>query len=271
MNHTNNSHKSINRSSNGRSGCVECVGPDFKKQPELGANIRISRVESLQRAWPRINVKTGDKSFADLQTRFFNTSHWGENRFAPVSLIGHLTTNFCNAMISATMKKIMLTIGLALAGTMTAGRADAFHGPANLGFLPFGFYQPYGVRYRNSVSTPPYFALNPPVYYGNRYARPYGASPFASPPLLTAPASYQAHRAAEFVRPPASIGPEICNPFVEEMGASGKPVTSEVVLAVGSDEISGQKSAMAIGPVRFNPFVASEEIAKDLTSPAVSR
>lgn len=169
------------------------------------------------------------------------------------------------------MKKIFLTIGLALVGAVTAGRADAFHGPGNLGFMPCGFYQPYGVRYSNSVRTPPYFSLNPPVYYGSRYARPYGASPFASPPLLTAPASYQAHPAAAFVRPPGTIGPEICNPFVEELGAGDKPTANKVVLAAGTDEISGQKSAIAIGPVRFNPFVASEEIAEELTSPAVSR
>ncbi|MBX3422928.1 MAG: hypothetical protein KF752_15345 [Pirellulaceae bacterium] len=32
--------------------------------------------------------------------------------------------------------------------------------------------------------TPPYFSLHPPVYYGQRYYRPYGASPFAAWPQL---------------------------------------------------------------------------------------
>lgn len=174
-------------------------------------------------------------------------------------------------MTFATMKKLILTIGLALAGVTTAGRADAFNGPGNLGFMPFGFYQPYGVRYSNSVRTPPYFSLNPPVYYGSRYARPYGASPFASPPLVTAPASYQAHPATQFVRPPASFGREMCNPFTEELGVSAKSAADEVVLTAGTREISVDKSANAIGPVRFNPFVASEEVAKDSTSQSVSR
>lgn len=169
------------------------------------------------------------------------------------------------------MKKLILTIGLALAGTMTGGRADAFNGPGNLGFMPFGFYQPYGVRYSNSVRTPPYFALNPPVYYGNRYARPYGDSPFASPPLLTAPSSYQVQPAAQFVRPPASIGREICNPFAGELGVSNKPAADEVVMTAGTREMSVEKSASAIGLVRFNPFVASEEVAKDSASQSVSR
>ncbi len=165
------------------------------------------------------------------------------------------------------MKKTILTIGLALTGTMTAGRADAFHGPGNLGFLPFGFYQPYGVRYSNSVRTPPYFALNPPVYYGNRYARPYGDSPFASPPLLTAPAGYHAHPAAEFVRPAAMPGREICNPFVGELGATNTLAADEFVTTAGTPE----NAANTFGPVRFNPFVDSREIAQDLMSPAVSR
>jgi hypothetical protein len=169
------------------------------------------------------------------------------------------------------MKKIILTIGLALAGTMTAGRAEAFHGPGNLGFMPFGFYQPYGVRYRNSVSTPPYFALNPPVYYGSRYARPYGDSPFASPPLLSAPSSYQVQPAAQFVRPPAMIGQEICNPFVGELNASDKPAASDIVVTAGTREISVETATKKIGAVRMNPFVASDDLAKETAAPTVSR
>lgn len=32
--------------------------------------------------------------------------------------------------------------------------------------------------------TPPYFSLHPPVYYGERFYRPYGESPFAAWPQL---------------------------------------------------------------------------------------
>lgn len=39
--------------------------------------------------------------------------------------------------------------------------------------------------------TPPYFALHPPVYYGDRYYRPYGDSPFASWPQLQPNPNYQ--------------------------------------------------------------------------------
>ena len=45
------------------------------------------------------------------------------------------------------------------------------------GGLGAGYYRhPY--RW-GRVPTPPYFALHPPVYYGQQYRRPYGVSPFA--------------------------------------------------------------------------------------------
>ncbi|MEM1228775.1 MAG: hypothetical protein AAGJ40_24080 [Planctomycetota bacterium] len=82
------------------------------------------------------------------------------------------------------------TISVALA-TVASSDAHA-HGFAPFGFQGFGFYQPYGITYRSSVPTPPYFAINPPVYYGTRHYRPYGTSPFASPPVRTAPTPYEA-------------------------------------------------------------------------------
>lgn len=41
----------------------------------------------------------------------------------------------------------------------------------------------YGASTYNNM-TPPYFALHPPVYYGQRYSMPYGLSPFAAWPQL---------------------------------------------------------------------------------------
>jgi hypothetical protein len=59
----------------------------------------------------------------------------------------------------------------------------------------FGFTYGYSLgqanQFRNRLPAPPYFAVFPPVYYGERYARPYGESPFASWPLLTAGSDYQ--------------------------------------------------------------------------------
>lgn len=42
------------------------------------------------------------------------------------------------------------------------------------------------------VPAPPYFALHPPVYYGERYFRSYGESPFARPDYSSRPRRIEA-------------------------------------------------------------------------------
>ncbi len=85
------------------------------------------------------------------------------------------------------MKRYLLAAAfvtsIAIAGSSDA---SAQFGGGNFGFAPFGFYQPFGAQYSTSIRTPPYFATNPPVYYGARHARPYGLSPFAAPPQVQA-------------------------------------------------------------------------------------
>lgn len=53
--------------------------------------------------------------------------------------------------------------------------------------------------------APPYFALHPPVYYGQRYTRPYGVSPFASRPRLQAAPGYAPRAAAVITQQPLVI------------------------------------------------------------------
>jgi hypothetical protein len=149
------------------------------------------------------------------------------------------------------MKPLFFSLCLAALSGVSACNANAqgFGGNGNLGFLPFGFYQPYGAQYGTSLRTPPYFATNPPVYYGTRYARPYGLSPFAAPPMLNAPASYVGREAAQFVRPPMS------NPYLIE---------SSCVDCVGENptgaasSVAGNQSPIKAGIVRANPFVADD-------------
>jgi hypothetical protein len=50
--------------------------------------------------------------------------------------------------------------------------------------FPFGYSLGAQASFRNRLPTPPYFSIYPPVYYGKRYVRPYGESPYASFPLL---------------------------------------------------------------------------------------
>ncbi|WP_146454430.1 hypothetical protein [Rubripirellula tenax] len=132
---------------------------------------------------------------------------------------------------------------------LSSNAASAQGFGAGVGFVPFGFYQPYGAQYSTSIRTPPYFATNPPVYYGARHARPYGLSPFAAPPQVQAGADYHSRLRSDFLEPnvatpgPASTAP-CCNPYIH--GSNAKPGPAK------------------IGAVQNNPFVEpSERLAKN--------
>lgn len=174
------------------------------------------------------------------------------------------------------MKNLILTFGLALLGVAAASPAQAFNGNGNLGFIPFGFYQPYGIRYSTSVRTPPYFALNPPVYYGSRYARPYGISPFASPPVVGAPDSYVAQPAARFVAPTTVISEPVCNPFVIELASPEEANLGGRVTTAGHNELASTGSSVQTaggkrGMLQHNPFVTADKIAQETTAVGSAR
>jgi len=159
-------------------------------------------------------------------------------------------------MKRSSMKRLLAPCCLlALAYFGAPGKAAA-QSPAQYGFPPFGFYQPYGANYGTSLKTPPYFALNPPVYYGTRHARPYGLSPFASPPMVAAGENYQSRLRVQFQQPrvptpkPAPRGDMRCNPCDEQPGGTSVPET----IAPGAEV-----QANAIGVIRLNPFVTNDE------------
>lgn len=137
------------------------------------------------------------------------------------------------------MKRFLVVAFLALAAISVTSESASAQYPANLGFLPFGFYQPYGAHYGTSLRTPPYFATNPPVYYGARHARPYGISPFASPPMVQAGEGYRSRLRSKFSVPPVRSSEILCNPCVSHSKTVGK---SSLQVA-------------AIGPIRTNPYV----------------
>lgn len=143
------------------------------------------------------------------------------------------------------IRPLLLPILALLVAVSTATSAQASDGYYDFPFA--GFYQPYGIRYSTSVRTPPYFAVNPPVYYGARHARPYGISPFASLPQVKASSDYRSHRRAEFVAPPEVS----CNPFCEAVDAA-----PEAIEAPAGDE------PLAVGRMRLNPFVVAKVAAE---------
>ena len=143
------------------------------------------------------------------------------------------------------MKRFLAASIFALvAAVLSSGTASA-QNPGGYGFLPFGFYQPYGASYGTTIRTPPYFATNPPVYYGARHARPYGLSPFASPPLVSAAPNYESRLRTQFLQPRVPTPQPICNPHIIQSS-------------------SAVKLESKLGVVRTNPFVETvDQIAKN--------
>lgn len=93
------------------------------------------------------------------------------------------------------MKFYLTALLGAIAFVATTNQASAQCGGFGPGFGPFGGYYNYGIQ--PYVPAPPYFALHPPVYYGQRYTRPYGDSPFAAPSQLQPNPSYAPSRHVE--------------------------------------------------------------------------
>lgn len=138
------------------------------------------------------------------------------------------------------MKRLIVACLIALGAVMCASDDAKAQHPGAFGFAPFGFYQPYGARYGSSIQTPPYFALNPPVYYGSRHARPYGMSPFASPPLVSAPATYKGRLESTFHQPARPLSSGCCNnPY----------------LSSKNQQSSSNQMVETKGKIKANPFV----------------
>ncbi len=153
------------------------------------------------------------------------------------------------------MKSIVVTAVIVLAAVVSTSESASAQYPDANGVFPFGgygFYSPYGSYYGTSLRTPPYFATNPPVYYGARYARPYGMSPFAAPPMVNAPTSYRGRLESEFLMPPGSVNGPVSNP------CGPNPCVSY------SSTVKPTPKKM--GPVRQNPYVTGNEDADKLAN-----
>lgn len=132
------------------------------------------------------------------------------------------------------LASLTLVFAACLSSDSNTAQAQGF---GNFGFQPFGFYQPFGAQFSSTIRTPPYFATNPPVYYGARHARPYGISPFASPPVVAGGPGYRSRLSSGFVAPPTS-SPILGNPCVHTR--ADRPSDQQVVTK---------------GAVQLNPFM----------------
>jgi hypothetical protein len=106
------------------------------------------------------------------------------------------------------MKIVPLAAGFLLALSL-AGSARADLDGLGMAYL-FGYRNFGGVGFNINNQTPPYFAMHPPVYYGQRYSRPYGVSPFATWPQLQANPAYApspyTHRSTVIANPYYGVG-----------------------------------------------------------------
>ena len=136
------------------------------------------------------------------------------------------------------MKKFALGLFAASVFSISAGSNAEAQDPFA---FQFGYTLGYQNSFRNRVPTPPYFSVHPPVYYGKRYARPYGESPFASWPLLQANPSYMPVPASNYSAvsivnqhcveqiPTISVGEG--QPMVEKSNLE-KPKSTEAIVIV---------------------------------------
>lgn len=107
------------------------------------------------------------------------------------------------------MKRCLWICAIALA-VVSIGSPAKVSAQDGYGFgIGLGYSQGYFQAMRGQRGRIPHFALYPPVYYGQKVARPYGYSPFAVPPGIV-PVETQ------FVAPVELK--EIVNPFYQPSG-----------------------------------------------------
>lgn len=101
----------------------------------------------------------------------------------------------------------------------------------------------YGLGY---VPVPPYFALHPPVYYGERYYRSYGESPFPRPDFSSRPKIIDLQL--------------ITNPFVESL----PPVVEQKLPAPASQAAPAEDQVTSKPQMIINPYYRpSEQIVRN--------
>lgn len=159
------------------------------------------------------------------------------------------------------MKRLAAFLLVVAVAAGNAGRSAAFDGDMQ-GFGPYSYgygiaygsiYGPFS-QFRNRLPAPPYFSIYPPVYYGQRYERPYGDSPFAALPQLRVGPDYVAVPKVE-VR-------SVINPYCEVPSVA--PVAPaeqlEVVPAEPEPQESGEGPDESLSAGRSvwidNPFAA---------------
>jgi hypothetical protein len=147
--------------------------------------------------------------------------------------------------------KQALIILTCFAAVSMGSRAQAYD-DGNLGLALLFGYNNFNNRpgvFNNYL--PPYFSMHPPVYYGERYYRPYGASPFAAWPQLQANPNYSPRLGATS----ANLGIIVENPHCQlQIPSSGQSSEAEM-----PEIVQGQQGPLVID----NPYF--EEVTNRYT------
>ncbi len=129
-------------------------------------------------------------------------------------------------------RSLVFFLALLCLPSLVPSSARAFDGGNGLGMAYlFGYGSNNVGRMHSYVPSPPYFALHPPVYYGQRYTRPYGLSPFAAWPQLQPTAGYHGQPAVDRTMSIANphYSPSSSKTPVAGSVAAAKPVTPLVI------------------------------------------
>jgi hypothetical protein len=94
------------------------------------------------------------------------------------------------------------------------------------------------------IPTPPYFALHPPVYYGQRYFRSYGESPYARPARTSRPLIVE----VQLIR----------NPYVAEAALIPAAPKAEIKETKQEDQVATRVQPQLI----INPYYDGEQVAR---------
>lgn len=116
----------------------------------------------------------------------------------------------------------------------------------------FGYTLGNQNSFRNRLPTPPYFSVFPPVYYGKRFERPYGDSPYASFPQLRGASDYRPvpkdtpFRTRTVLNPHVDQLPglkvQVANASVEPFAISTPRIgrTVEIINPYAADQVASQ-------------------------------
>lgn len=128
------------------------------------------------------------------------------------------------------LPKLLLALALVFAASATSAKADNGFGGLGISYL-YGYNGFGACGPRSFGPPPPYFSMHPPVYYGQRYTRPYGASPFAAWPQLQANAAYAPSRHVDrwmtINNPYVPVGVSKGEAVVNKRVPSSKPLVIE--------------------------------------------